>query len=60
MLQTGLNDQERRSFLNDFYNRARAMRIAEWQPVESREPMRAGSVAPHPNCIPRTRDWECL
>jgi hypothetical protein len=39
MLQTGLTDQERRSFLNNFYNRAGAKRIAEWQPVEFREPV---------------------
>jgi hypothetical protein len=39
MLQTGMTDQARRIFLNDFYNRARGMRVAEWEPVESREPV---------------------
>jgi hypothetical protein len=39
MLQTGITDRARRVFLNDFYNRARAIRIAEWKPVEAREPL---------------------
>src|SRR5260221_4317247 len=39
MLQTGLTGRARRILLNDFYNRARSLRIAEWEPVESRQPV---------------------
>ena len=36
--QTGESTKQRIAFLNDFWNRARSMRIITWEPQEKSEP----------------------